>query len=117
MIEIGKAVIFLDAWKTDQKTGMLIDYRRSVKNPWKVAVVRLDDGAEVEVHPDRLEMMETITDERLRNKHQMVGSGQKASCTCGLWECRTDEVVEADILKTLQKQYSLHLADRSDERP
>ena len=56
--------------------------------------------------------METITDEKLKNEHRMVRSGQKASCTCGTWECRTNEVVEADILKTLQKRYFVHLQDR-----
>jgi len=55
MIEIGRPVTFLDGWKHEQKTGMLVDYRRSVSNPWNVAVIRLEDGAEVEVHPDRLE--------------------------------------------------------------
>jgi hypothetical protein len=30
--------------------------RRSGRHTWLVAVVRLADGAEVEVHPDRLEM-------------------------------------------------------------
>lgn len=58
--------------------------------------------------------METITDEKLKNEHRMVRSGQKASCTCGTWECRTNEVVEADILKTLQKQYSVHLQDQGN---
>lgn len=57
-------------------------------------------------------MVETIIDEPLTNKHQMVRSGQNAFCTCGTWECRTNEVVEADIRKTLQKQYSVHLADQ-----
>ena len=55
MIDIGTPVTFLDAWKREKKTGTLIAVRRSVKNPWKVAVIRLEDGAEVEVHPDRLE--------------------------------------------------------------
>ena len=59
-------------------------------------------------------MAETTTDENLKNEHQMVRSGQKASCTCGTWECRTNEVAETDILKTLQKQYSVHLADRKN---
>jgi hypothetical protein len=64
-----------------------------------------------------MKQTDRMTGEDLNRKHQMVRSGQKASCKCGLWECRTNEVVEADIRKTLQKQYSLHLADPSDERP
>ena len=40
--------------------------------------------------------------------HRLIVNGQAASCKCGVWDCRTNEVVEADILKTLQKQYSLH---------
>jgi hypothetical protein len=40
--------------------------------------------------------------------HRLVVNGQVASCKCGAWDCRTNEVVEADILDTLKKQYSLH---------
>jgi hypothetical protein len=29
--------------------------RRSLTNPWRVAVVHLPDGSDVEVHPDRLD--------------------------------------------------------------
>ena len=32
MIEMGKRVTFLDAWKDERKTGTVIDYRRSVSN-------------------------------------------------------------------------------------
>jgi hypothetical protein len=57
------------------------------------------------------ETVGTAGDKQVQSQHQMVRNGQRASCTCGTWESRTNEVVEADILKTLQKQYSLHLAD------
>jgi len=40
--------------------------------------------------------------------HRLLVNGQAGSCKCGAWNCRTNEVVEADILRTLQKQYSLH---------
>ena len=40
--------------------------------------------------------------------HRLMVNGQVASCKCGAWDCRTNEVVEVDILTTLQKQYSLH---------
>lgn len=40
--------------------------------------------------------------------HRLIVKGQRGSCKCGLWDCRTNEVVEADILRTVQKQYSLH---------
>jgi hypothetical protein len=32
----------------------MIDVRRSSRNPWRVAIVRLRDETEVEVHQDRL---------------------------------------------------------------
>ena len=50
----GEAVSFFDAWRQERKTGTVIEVRRSSKNPWLVAVVRLLEGTEVEVHPDRL---------------------------------------------------------------
>lgn len=50
----GEAVLFFDAWRQERKTGTVIEVRRSSKNPWLLAVVRLVDGTEVEVHPDRL---------------------------------------------------------------
>ncbi len=62
----------------------------------------------------RAEMVGPTTDEKLENEHRMVRSGQEASCTCGTWECRTNEVVETDMLKILQKQYSLHLQDQGN---
>ena len=40
--------------------------------------------------------------------HRLIVNGRVASCKCGAWECRTNEVVEADVLKTLQRQYCLH---------
>lgn len=52
----GEAVSFLDAWRHQRKTGVIVDVRRSATRPWLVAVVRLDGGSEVEVHPDRLEV-------------------------------------------------------------
>ena len=61
-------------------------------------------------------MAETITEEKSQAQHQLVRRGPSASCTCGAWECRTNEVVEADTLKTLQKQYSMHLADQAEPR-
>jgi hypothetical protein len=54
-METSQSVAFFDAWKQRIRTGTLIAVRQSARNPWKVAVVRLQDGTEVEVHPDRLE--------------------------------------------------------------
>jgi hypothetical protein len=54
----GDIVSFFDEWKRERKTGCVIAVRRSGKNPWHVAIVRLQDGAEVEVHPDRLKAAE-----------------------------------------------------------
>lgn len=51
----GAAVSFIDAWRHERKTGIVIEERRSSRNPWKVVVVRLPNGTEVEVHLDRLE--------------------------------------------------------------
>ena len=51
----GAAVSFFDAWRQERKIGSVIEVRRSSKNPWLVAVLRLLEGTEVEVHPDRLE--------------------------------------------------------------
>jgi len=51
----GEAVSFFDAWRQERKTGTVIDVRRSSHNSWRVAIVRLQDGTEVEVHQDRLE--------------------------------------------------------------
>lgn len=58
MIETGNPVTFFDAWKRAYETGILMDFRRSVRNPWNVAIVRLRDGTEVEVHPDRIEAVQ-----------------------------------------------------------
>lgn len=52
--KLGEAVSFIDAWRCQRQTGLVVDVRRSAGNPWLVAVVRLDNGSEVEVHPDRL---------------------------------------------------------------
>jgi len=51
----GKSVSWFDEWRRERQSGIIIDVRRSSRNPWRVAIVRLQDGAEVEVHPDRLE--------------------------------------------------------------
>jgi hypothetical protein len=51
----GQRVSFFDDWRQEAATGVVLDLRRSSANPWRVAVVRLTDGTEVEVHPDRLE--------------------------------------------------------------
>ena len=51
----GDAVSFFDTWRQERKTGTVIELRRSLRNPWRVAIVRLQDGTGVEVHPDRLE--------------------------------------------------------------
>ena len=54
----GDNVSFFDEWKRERKTGHVVAVRRSAKNPWQVAIVQLQDGAEVDVHPDRLEAAE-----------------------------------------------------------
>lgn len=54
-LDPGNAVRFFDPWLGQFKAGVIVDVRRSAKNPWFVAVVRLKDGGEVEVHPDRVE--------------------------------------------------------------
>ena len=51
----GDAVSFFDEWRQERKTGRVIEVRRSATNRWLVAVVRLQNGTETEVHPDRLE--------------------------------------------------------------
>lgn len=60
----GDVVSFFDTWRQERKNGIIIDVRRSEKNPWRVAIVRLADGAEVEVHPDRLETVGVDHDDR-----------------------------------------------------
>jgi hypothetical protein len=50
----GDAVSFFDEWKQERNTGRVIDVRPSERHPWRVAVVRLQDGTETEVHPDRI---------------------------------------------------------------
>ena len=52
--------------------------------------------------------------EEAEGEHRMVRHGVKASCACGAWECRTNEVVEKDIARTLRRQYSLHLSDQAE---
>lgn len=51
----GQHVSFFDEWRQEARTGVVLDFRRSRANPWRVAIVRLEDGTEVEVHPDRFE--------------------------------------------------------------
>lgn len=51
----GDAVTFLDVWRNQRKAGVFVGARRSATNPWIVAVVRLQNGSEEEVHRDRLE--------------------------------------------------------------
>jgi hypothetical protein len=51
----GQRVSFLDDWRQEARTGVVMALRRSTANPWRVAIVRLTDGTEMEVHPDRLE--------------------------------------------------------------
>lgn len=58
----GEIVSWFGDWRHERKSGILIDMRRSLRNPWRVAIVRLQDGAEVEVHPDRLESAENTHD-------------------------------------------------------
>lgn len=53
--QAGERVRFRDPREGRWVDGEVLDYRRSSKFPWKVYVIRLDDGREVEVHPDRLE--------------------------------------------------------------
>lgn len=36
---------------------MVVAVRRSERNPWEVAIVRVEDGSETEVHPDRIELV------------------------------------------------------------
>jgi len=51
----GEAVSFCDPWRLEGINGVMVDIRRSATKPWRVAIVRLHNGTEVEVHPDRLE--------------------------------------------------------------
>lgn len=37
-------------------------------------------------------------------------SRHQATCTCGLWRCRTDEVEETDIARTFATQHAAHVA-------
>jgi hypothetical protein len=41
--------------------------------------------------------------------HRPTVNGQVASCTCGGWEWSTNESLWVDIVKTVQKQYSMHI--------
>ena len=50
----GEVVSWFDDWVQERKTGTVIDVRRSSRNPWRVAILRLQDGTDVEVHPDRV---------------------------------------------------------------
>jgi hypothetical protein len=59
----GDAVSFFDTWRQERKTGTVIEVRRSSKNPWLLAVVRLVDGTDAEVHPDRLERIGMTAEE------------------------------------------------------
>lgn len=52
----SQRVSFFDDWMQEARTGVVMDLRRSSANPWRVAILRLKDGTEVEVHPDRLEL-------------------------------------------------------------
>ena len=52
---IGERVSWFDHWRQVHQTGVIVGVRRSSSNPWNVAVVRLSNGTEVEVHPERLE--------------------------------------------------------------
>ncbi len=60
-------------------------------------------------------MTKTAIPEKVQSQHNMLRRGAKALCTCGLWECRTNEVIEEDIARTLQRQYSLHLSDQAEQ--
>jgi hypothetical protein len=51
----GEVVSFIDAWRRERRTGTVILVRRSTNNPWQVAVVRLQNGEEIEVHPHWIE--------------------------------------------------------------
>jgi hypothetical protein len=51
----GQRDLFVDDWRQEARTGVVLDLRRSSANSLRVAIVRLKDGTEVEVHPDRLE--------------------------------------------------------------
>ena len=37
-------------------------------------------------------------------------SRHEATCTCGLWSCRTDEVDENEIARTLAANHAAHVA-------
>lgn len=50
----GDVVSFFDEWEQTRKTGRVVEVRRSATNRWPVAVVKLQNGTETEVHPDRL---------------------------------------------------------------
>lgn len=43
--------------------------------------------------------------------HGLAISGRTAFCKCGAWDCRTNEVADSDIRRTLQSQYSLHVKE------
>ena len=40
----GKSVSWFDEWRRERQSGIIIDVRRSSRNPWRVAIVRLQDG-------------------------------------------------------------------------
>ena len=51
----GYAVSFFDEWVQERKARLVIEVRQSFGRPWRAAIVRVQDGPEVGVHPDRLE--------------------------------------------------------------
>ena len=61
---VGDEVSWFDDWRQERNRGIVAEVRRSKVNPWRVAIVRLHDGAEVEVHPDRLEAVEAADNVR-----------------------------------------------------
>jgi hypothetical protein len=65
---IGERVSWFDHWRQVHQTGVIVGVRRSSSNPWNVAVVRLSNGTEVEVHPERLESAVSTTFEELARR-------------------------------------------------
>lgn len=53
-LKMGSTVSFFDDRTQENRTGVLMAIRRSTRPPWRVAMVRLRDGQEIEVRPDRL---------------------------------------------------------------
>jgi hypothetical protein len=59
------------------------------------------------------------SERRAAPDHELIRVGRKeAACSCGVWNARSDEVLQTEITKTLQGLHEAHVreTDQKNER-